>query len=463
MDAERIVMIHDRERRLRARWWAVSIALHLAGVAALIWWTGLREWVFSPSRPADPLISVSDLHGARATLLDLYRTKMRDAAGELGGIADEIAGFTATRVAQVMRQDPHLADAAVPAIDPAPAVAGTGSLPGLYAAVCAQEHRVEASYELLRTVDLVSLQRLPLSRALVVAKMPRTARRPMRAEIIERRITRLAELDELKAELVEAHLEAQAAIAAAGRLRTLARQVMGLENASGLVLADLSGTDAAAQGVPWTDDKAYVGALLFPTDLVRDGAVNALDARPVLGTTIGDRHRAADWLALDTWWIVGPFEHPGNARPEDLDRIYPPEARPGADVDLDEVYAGKGGRVLRWLWHQSNDVMVNPLAVPGMPASPRETYAIWYAWTEVWCDRPRKAWMAVGSDDFSAVWLNGVVVFQSGRSPQAWFPFKPDGFRQIDLHAGLNRFLVKLENKGGTTGFSVCINLDEAL
>lgn len=463
MDADRIIQVHDHERRLKVRWWALSIGLHLGGLAALIWWSGLREWIFTPSRPPEPVVTRDSLDGAREVLLGLYRKRYLDAAAELGAVAREISAYSAERAGQVQREDPRLVDQPPPLLSVPPDAAADAGLAAVYAVVLEREHLVEAAYEHLRAIDLVSLQRLPMSRALIVAAMPRTVRRPMAAETVEQPAADLAKLEALKTELVDCYLEAQAAVAAAERLRSLARRVMGLETATDLVLADLSGMQAAETSVPFLDDSAYVGALLFPTDKVADGVSNVLDARPVLGTSIGDCHRAADWLALDTWWIVGPFEHPGTARPEQLDRVYPPEGRPGMKVDLDEAYAGKAGRVLRWQWHQSNDGRINPLAVPGMQASARETYAIWYAATEVWCDAPRTAWAAFGSDDFSAAWVNGELVYQSGRSPQAWQPFKPDAFRQIRLNAGHNRFLVKLENKGGTTGFSVCLNLDPGL
>lgn len=464
MDPRSTIAAHERERRLRLGWWIASIAVHAAAVLALAWWAGLRTWIFGDgSAPPPPQATRSGIAEAERVLRELYGRRLRQAGDDLAAIADEIAVFAAQRLDRLRQEDARLADAEPPALPAPAAAAGDAAITALYERACGNEHAAEAAYERLRAFDLAALQRLPVSRALTVSTMPRSARAETDRAVLAAAATSTAGLDRLKAELVAAHLEAQAAVASADRLRALARRVMGLETASDLVLADLMGAEAQAAHVAFQDDSEYIGALLFPTDKVVDGAVNVLDARPLLGTTIGDRHRAGDWLALDTWWIVGPFEHPGTARPDLLDRVYPPEARPGGDVDLDEVYAGKGGRVLRWLWHQSNTVRINPLEVRGMATSDKETYAIWYAWTEVWCDAPRTAWAAFGSDDYAAAWVNGELVYQSGRTPQAWYPFKPDSFRQIRLQAGLNRVLVKLENKGGLTAFSVCLNLDPEL
>lgn len=466
MDAERIISDHDRERRLRLMWWIVSIILHGVVIGALIWWTGLREWVFASTTKAPaPTSSRSALAAAAEALTGIFAPKLRQAGDGMAAIAIEIAGHADKRVATLAVEDARLLDITpAPLATPASAAADADVIT-LYRWALANERACELAYERLRAVDLAALQRLPLSRALVVSAMPGDshARPALDQTLFVAPPTTNQALEAFRKELIAGHLEAQAALAASERLRSLARRVMGLETATDLVVADLTGTQADATHVQFFEDAEYVGAKLFPTDKVEDGGVNTLDARPVLGTTIGDRYRAADWLALDAWWIVGPFEHPGSARPEQLDRVYPPEGRPGLKVDLDEVYAGKGGRTLRWLWHQSPTVRINPLQVQGAPVADNETYAIWYAWTEVWCDKPRKAWAAFGSDDFSAAWLNGELVYQSGRSPQAWQPFKPDAFRQVTLAAGLNRFLVKLENKGGLTAFSVCINLDENL
>jgi hypothetical protein len=84
-------------------------------------------------------------------------------------------------------------------------------------------------------------------------------------------------------------------------------------------------------------------------------------------------------------------------------------------------------------------------------------YAVWYAYSEIYADRPQDRWVAFGSDDYSKAWLNGEMVWTSGKTPHKWIPDR--GFRKLHFRQGYNPLLVRLENAGGTTGFSVVFYL----
>jgi hypothetical protein len=165
--------------------------------------------------------------------------------------------------------------------------------------------------------------------------------------------------------------------------------------------------------------------------------------RPVPGRKVVGSDRKAQWMFLDTWWIVGPFANPNRSR---LDYKYPPETT----TDLDATYIGKNDRPLKW----------RRIIAEKLPIVPPLTdkYAIWYAYTTIWSDEDREYWVAFGSDDHSKAWLNGESVWASGKEPQAYIP--DVGYRKLHFRQGVNRMLFKLENAGGTTGFSVVLFLE---
>lgn len=166
--------------------------------------------------------------------------------------------------------------------------------------------------------------------------------------------------------------------------------------------------------------------------------------RPVQFTRHIGRHgtAAADWIAPDSWYIIGPFE---NNRREAVDRSFPPEI----EIDRDATYTGKNGRPIAWEY-----VRVHSIGV--VPPHPEE-YAIYYAYTEVRADQPMDCWLALGSDDHSKLWVNGLMIWSDTRNEKEWTP--TEGFRRIHLEPGVNRFLLRLENGWRGTMFSVALLL----
>ena len=186
-----------------------------------------------------------------------------------------------------------------------------------------------------------------------------------------------------------------------------------------------------------------------PVDLFRstdDTGALATITDPKVNRTFGRKIRAdgtpAEWMFVDTWYTIGPFD---NANRRNLHRKFPPETV----VDLDATYVGKDGREIRWQWVQAHAPMVTP-------ADPAE-YAIYYAFTEVWCDRPMDLWVAVGSDDKANVWLNGMPIWISGDQLKGWRV--NEGFRKVTFQAGRNQFLYRVENGWLNIGFSLAIRV----
>lgn len=164
-------------------------------------------------------------------------------------------------------------------------------------------------------------------------------------------------------------------------------------------------------------------------------SVAALPGRKVLTKGTG-----ATWMFVDSWYCIGPFPNPVR---RNLDAKFPPETV----VDLDAAYPGKEGRTVRW------EHMVET-RMPCVPLHP-EPYAVYYAYTELYFDRARDLWIAVGSDDKSKVWIEGHLVWESGSQLKGWRV--NEAYRKIHFRQGVNRVLLRLENGHGGTAFSLVV------
>lgn len=171
--------------------------------------------------------------------------------------------------------------------------------------------------------------------------------------------------------------------------------------------------------------------------LARDGA-NAVPGRRVIAGG-----GSADWMFADSWYIIGPFPNPAR---RNINTAFPPESV----IDLDATYAGVDDKPLRWRFVQSATAMVDP-------ARPRDPQlAVYYAYTELWFDEEMDAWIALASDDFGKVWINGLPVWKSGTVAKAWVI--DEAFRKVHFQKGINRVLFRVENcyRGTAFSFSVC-------
>ncbi len=150
-----------------------------------------------------------------------------------------------------------------------------------------------------------------------------------------------------------------------------------------------------------------------------------------------------EWLYLDAWYLAGPFPNHGRSN---IHRQFPPETV----VDLDAVYSGAGGRTVKWEFVQSTKPMVQP--------ENAGEYTIWYAYTEVSLEEAADLWIAVGSDDRSDIWINGMKVWASSDQLKAWRI--GEGYRKVHFREGVNRILYRIENGHGGMGFSLVIHMN---
>ena len=169
---------------------------------------------------------------------------------------------------------------------------------------------------------------------------------------------------------------------------------------------------------------------------------NLEDVEYTFGRKVKYGGEPVEWMFVDTWHIIGPWPNPSRAH---IDRQFPPENI----VDLNAAYIGKGGREIHWQFHQTRTVEVVP--------QNEEEYGIWYAYTEVYFDRPMDLWIATGSDDRGDIWLNGMPIWVSSDRLKAWRV--DEGFRKVSFRQGVNRVLVRLENGWRDTAFSFGIYL----
>ncbi len=148
------------------------------------------------------------------------------------------------------------------------------------------------------------------------------------------------------------------------------------------------------------------------------------------GRRIAEGGPQSEWLFVNSWYTIGPFPNPHR---RNIHTKFPPETV----VDLNATYnEGKGGSTVKWEYVTANKLKIQP-------ANPTE-YAIYYAYTEIYCDRPMDLWVAIGSDDKGNVWLNDLPIWISGDALKGWRP--NEGFRKVSFRKGVNKILFRVEN-----------------
>ena len=158
----------------------------------------------------------------------------------------------------------------------------------------------------------------------------------------------------------------------------------------------------------------------------------------------------AEWMFVNTWYIIGPFPNPDR---RNLEEKFPPEASLDptlgfVGIDLDARYVGMGQQTIRW------EYVATDRRVCFIPPVPEE-WAIWYAYTEIWSETDQDKFCIFGSDDWGKCWINGEEVFVSGITPHPWIPDRK--YAKVSFRQGFNPVLFKLENTWGRTGWSLCV------
>jgi hypothetical protein len=158
------------------------------------------------------------------------------------------------------------------------------------------------------------------------------------------------------------------------------------------------------------------------------------------------------WVYINSWYVIGPFPNPDRIN---LRRKFAPESV----VDLEATYIGKNNKPVKWEFEQAmSSVSRLDHRAPVIPQTSEE-YGIWYAYAEVFVDKECDLWLAVGSDDRSDIWLNGLHVWGSSNELKVWRI--NEGFRKVRFKEGRNKVLARVENGWHAIAWSVCIALTD--
>lgn len=195
-----------------------------------------------------------------------------------------------------------------------------------------------------------------------------------------------------------------------------------------------------------------------------EGAPEDISQRviPFPGRRIAARGPSPKWLYVDSWYILGPFDNTGR---RNIDKKFPPETV----IDLNATYPGKNGVPIRWEFFQAGrpnimppldgyyQATYNPALSPDANYMRCLEYIIYYAYTELWVEEACDLWIAIGSDDFSKLWIEDQLVWSSGKRLKPWR--LNEGVRKVHFKKGRNRILYRVENGNNITEFSLVISL----
>lgn len=354
-------------------------------------------------------------------------------------------------------------------------------IPAVYDQATATENRIAESYKHVHATEVAMVRHVPVPAALSETVVPKTDRPELNEELLTKDVRTADGAEAHRAEVDRANQEMSAMVTAANRLLNKAQ---GGEDGMSVSLAsfraagaqarqlrdlaaedeqkrfkDLAavmrdgaseGTKSPGAGAPGRSGQArqFSDPGRNPTDVVPGRIVAVSGNRPrVMVARASDKPAqwlTPKWMYVDAWYTIGPFPNPGR---RNIDTQFPPESV----IDLDASYGGKDGRRVKWKFINN--------AHPGIFPNDDESYGIYYAYTELWFEEPMDLVVAVGSDDNSRLWVEGSLVWMSGRQLKSWRA--NEGFRTVHFKKGLNRVLYRVENGWKETLYSLMICLDK--
>lgn len=177
-----------------------------------------------------------------------------------------------------------------------------------------------------------------------------------------------------------------------------------------------------------------------------------------VGRVLGRGGEFANRVYVNSWYLIGPFDGK-HGKGLFSNYRYPPEQ----GVVLDAVYAGKGGRILKWRY-------VNAASDPLVPPEPDED-AVYYGYTELMMDRDQELTLWIGADDDGQVWVNDEQVWAGGNINKLSFwnalydvpnthgrDFNmTEGLRKVRFRKGRNKIFFKMANGPTRLFFSLVL------
>jgi hypothetical protein len=144
---------------------------------------------------------------------------------------------------------------------------------------------------------------------------------------------------------------------------------------------------------------------------------------------------------MGKWHYLGPFDNTGG---RGFDATHPVEAK----IDLQAVYAGKGGEKARWRQANFTDGAPNDLLNLFKPQ--HRTWSAVYLYREIDVSAPLDLPVSLGSDDTLTVWLNGQKIL----AQNVYRAVAPDQDQvTLKLKEGKNRLLLKVCQGDGDWAF----------
>lgn len=399
----------------------------------------------------------------------------------------------ATNTLAAMANMPPITIAAVP--PPMPDVSGM-NLADLYQTAVGTEAELTEIYRKIRAAELAMLRQIPIQRAMELTEVAKAVRPDLKGSLQ----TTPASGEDVPA-LREAVQSAGSEINAMVNLgASMLMQAKGLnrggskgEEGATITLADIKAMSAqlaTMENLAAEDDNqnakdlsgamqageklagqgAGAGGLAGPGPKGKEGGLPGYGSGPppmpknmkaIPGRKIDSASPSTGWLFVDSWYIIGPFD---NARRENIEKKFPPETV----VDLNATYLGKDSQPIRWEFYQSHEARVEPPFDHYKPHLKRSDhdldlevrgleYIIYYAYTELHFEQACDLWVAVGSDDYSKIWIEDQLIWSSGKQLKSWQA--DEGFRKIHFKQGLNRVLCRVENGWHGTQFSLVLSL----
>ncbi|MDA3962512.1 MAG: hypothetical protein PF961_17135 [Planctomycetota bacterium] len=347
------------------------------------------------------------------------------------------------------------------------AFASAEDLVDVYQQSKAAEDRITERYRDLRAAELAMIRDIPFEQAAASIEVPKPERAELDATLLRKDVRNGAEAKAHEKQMETALVESAAMVNLATELLALLQeqQLSQQQGATVQVMREAAAAqDAVEQQVKEGKDTKSADV----TEMMKQAAAKesgkpaesgggklvsyqvpheeiTVKDNPTPGRVITTRPDVpgAEWMYVDSWYTIGPFPNEGR---RNIDTRFPPESV----VDLDATYVGKGGKEISWHFQQAT----GPCVVP----RDDESWAVYYAHTEVWVDRDIDLWLAVGSDDKSHIWVNGQLVWVSEPHHKPWRI--GEGYRKIHLQKGRNRVLYRVENGQYGMGFSFILHVD---
>lgn len=178
------------------------------------------------------------------------------------------------------------------------------------------------------------------------------------------------------------------------------------------------------------------------------------------GPRAQEDERGVEW---GPWYVLLPFDHPEGSTK--VAKVQPPEKElknyklNGTGPDLEQSWPAKDGRSVRWSlarseppegpdWGKLDFLVLVPDVYPEKPVALTNNAAA-FAYRSLKTSRNQRFEVNFGSDDGCRVWLNGKLVHDRdvarGVNPL-------DDQIDLQLKAGVNHLLVKINNGGGAWG-----------